>query len=147
MADQSNTMLGIVADGEQVSSHFGRSPGFYKCEIANGAVVNKTYVDLAGQAHEQIALALAEQGVQTVIAGGIGQGAVQRLDAMGIDVLAGVGGKAEDALTAFLAGSLDTIGATCNHHHEENHECSHHHDDGHTCNHHHGGEHECHCHN
>ena len=52
--------------------------------------------------HEALAAFLAERGVQTLICGGIGSGAVQALDAAGIQVYGGITGLADYAVEALL---------------------------------------------
>ena len=70
-----------------------------------------------------------------LIAGGMGMGARNALDAMGIKVYPGAEGDADAAVEAFLSGSLSyDPDATCHHHdHEHGEGCGHHHEDGHHC--------------
>ena len=67
-------------------------------EIENGEVVSSELVDTAGAGHEALAAFLAGLGVQTLICGGIGSGAVQALDAAGIQVYGGITGLADYAV-------------------------------------------------
>jgi len=129
MEDRNNTVLGIVSDGLRVFPHFGRAPGFHKVEIIDGEIRSQAYVDLEGQGHEAIPTALAKHGVRTLLAGGIGQGALNRLDAEGISVLAGIDGDVQTAIAEYVKGSLQGSDAVCNHHDGD----SHHSDSHHSC--------------
>ncbi|MFR5781914.1 MAG: NifB/NifX family molybdenum-iron cluster-binding protein [Oscillospiraceae bacterium] len=75
---------------EMIFQHFGHTERFKLYEIENGEVVSSELVDTAGAGHEALAAFLAGLGVQTLICGGIGSGAVQALDAAGIQVYGGI---------------------------------------------------------
>lgn len=62
---------------EMIFQHFGHTERFKLYDIENGEVVSSEVVDTAGTGHEALAEFLAKRGVQTLICGGIGAGAVQ----------------------------------------------------------------------
>jgi len=62
-----------------------------------------------------------------MLAGGIGNGAINKLNNAGITVIRGCTGSPEQIVKQYLAGLLLDSGESCEHHH--------HHEDGHTCNH------------
>ena len=72
---------------------------------------------------------LKDLGAEVLICGGMGGGAHMAMGEAGIRIFAGTAGNADDAVNAFLAGTLHENGeATCDHHdyeHHEGHECSH----------------------
>ena len=70
---------------------------------------------------------MKEHHVDTLICGGIGQGARDALAAANISLISGAKGSIEDVLSALTAGTLkDDPSGMCNHHHEgEGHSCSH----------------------
>lgn len=76
------------ADG-QVYQHFGHAAQFKLYTVESGMV---SY--------------LQRQGVNTVICGGIGGGAVSALAGAGIRLFAGATGSADQAVLALLAGKL-----------------------------------------
>ena len=108
---------------EMIFQHFGHTERFKLYEIENGEVVSSELVDTAGAGHEALAAFLAGLGVQTLICGGIGSGAVQALDAAGIQVYGGITGLADYAVEALLRGVLA---------HDPNPNCRRH-EDGHSC--------------
>lgn len=69
-----------------------------------------------------IAQTLAEMGVEILIAGNMGQGAVNVLNNSGIRVLRGCSGDLKDAVEKWLQGSLVDSGDFC---HAHEHGCSH----------------------
>lgn len=87
---------------------------------------------------------LAAKGVRCFFAGGMGQGAQERMRAAGIEVVVGVPNAEPELLVqAWLAGTLSCGANACeggHHVHGDHHHQNHHHDHGHE--HHSGG---CHC--
>jgi len=71
-----------------------------------------------------IAEVLAKQGVTIMLAGGIGNGAINVLARHQIQVIRNSEGNATDVVKSYLDGSLKDGGATCSAH-EEGHECNH----------------------
>lgn len=121
-------------ENEMIFQHFGHTERFKIYEVEDGKVVSSEVVDTAGAGHEALATFLAKQGVDTLICGGIGPGAVNALGMCGIRVFGGITGLADFAVEALLCGSLAyNPEPNCDHHdheHGEGHECGHH-GDGH----------------
>lgn len=74
-----------------------------------------------------IASELAEMGVTTMLAGGIGEGAINKLAMNGISVVRNCSGDTDQLVLDFLAGKVEDGGESCatHHHHEEGHVCNH----------------------
>ena len=123
--------IAVTYGDGQIFQHFGHTAQFKLYEVAEGKVVRAEVVDTNGSGHGVLAGFLMQQGVDTLICGGIGGGAQMALAAAGIKLYGGVSGSADAAVEALLAGNLDYNPAVkCNHHGE--------HGEGHTC-----GEHGC----
>ena len=118
---------------EMIFQHFGHTERFKLYDIENGEIVSSEVVDTAGTGHEALAEFLAKRGVQTLICGGIGAGAVQALGMAGLQVYGGLTGLADSAVEALIRGvlALDP-NPNCHHHEEEGHECCHG-EGGHGC--------------
>ena len=129
-------------DNGNIFMHFGRSEQFKIYDIQDGKVLNEQVVGTGGTGHGALAGLLANGGVDTLICGGIGGGAINALTQAGITVYAGAQGSCDACVEALIAGTLAQTGeATCDchgHEHEHAHEhgescgCHGHHDhDGH----------------
>ena len=106
-------------DGE-VFQHFGKTEFFKVYEVEDDQIVSSEVIGTDGAGHEALADFLAGKGVNAVLCGGLGNGALNALSAAGIDVLSGAQGDADAAVEAFLKGELTSTGANCDHHdHEE----------------------------
>ncbi|MBU4337877.1 MAG: P-loop NTPase [Actinobacteria bacterium] len=108
-----NMKIAIVMSGGEVSLHFGRAEEFMLVEVEGGEIKNREI--LRSPAHDCGALPalFAQNGVASVIAGGIGGGAMQHLERSGIHVYAGAKGSPEDALGSLLAGTLTSSEEIC----------------------------------
>ena len=111
-----------------VSQHFGHTPFFLVAQVSGDQVVDTKTVASPGHGEGcSMPQFVQTLGAQAVVVGGMGPGAVSRLQGFGIEVLAGVSGKAEDALQAFARGHLQSGEATCGGHGGGAHGCGHHH--------------------
>lgn len=76
-----------------------------------------------------IAYDLAKMEVKIMLAGGIGDGAVNKLASQNIKVIRNCNGKVDDLVNQYLAGNLEDGGSNCaahvNHNHAEGHVCNH----------------------
>lgn len=110
-----------------VFQHFGRTETFTVYDIDHGAIVSSALLSTMGQGHGALSGFLREAGVDTVLCGGIGEGARQALGAEKINFYTGVTGLCDDAAAAFLAGNLvySNEPRACDHH--DHHEVGCHH--------------------
>ncbi len=111
-------VVAVIAQDDQVSQHFGRSQGFVRFDVVDGEIKEERYVDSSAHQHDGLPTLLKAQGVNTVIAGGIGGHAVERLESQGLTLLAGVTGTVKDAILRFLQGSLESGDPSCSAPHE-----------------------------
>lgn len=103
----------------QVNAHFGQTQAFLIAEAEGGAVKESTVYPVAGLQHDHGGLAgfLASQGVEVILAGGMGAPMQQALSQAGFELYCGVSGSAAQAVEAFLGGEIVQSTATCGHHH------------------------------
>ena len=125
--------IAVTFENGQVYQHFGHTERFKIYEADAGQVISSEVVDTNGSGHGALAGFLKEKGVDTLICGGIGAGAQNALSDAGISLYGGVSGSADDAVKAFLDGSLQyNPDVMCSHHHGSHEGC-------------HGGEHHGSC--
>lgn len=126
-AKEVDTMrVATTYDNGNIFMHFGRSEQFKIYDIQDGKVLNEQVVGTGGTGHGALAGLLANGGVDTLICGGIGGGAINALTQAGIKVYAGAQGNCDACVEALIAGTLAQTGeATCDchaHDHEHIHE-------------------------
>jgi predicted Fe-Mo cluster-binding NifX family protein len=127
--------IAVTYENGNIFQHFGHTAQFKVYEVENGKVVESYVVDTNGSGHGALGGFLFGQGVDVLICGGIGGGAQMALATIGVQLRAGVSGSADEAVAAYLAGSLAYAeGATCSHHHDHGgHDCSDHDCSDHHC--------------
>ncbi len=108
-------LVAVAADGNAVSAHFGHCEGFRLATVESGAVVAWGFVPNPGHRPGFLPVFLHERGVTAILAGGMGQGAVDLFLEKGIEVVTGAAGSAEAAVAAYLAGTLQG-GSVCREH-------------------------------
>lgn len=118
------------ANGE-VFQHFGHTQQFKVYEVEDGKIVASKIIGSNGAGHGALAGLLSQGGIDVLICGGIGGGAINALGQAGIEVYAGAAGSPDAAVEALLAGALPKVGeATCHSDHSHSHSCANH---GGTC--------------
>jgi predicted Fe-Mo cluster-binding NifX family protein len=91
----------------EVGGHFGHTPFFVIAELAGGEIVSSRAVASPGHGEGcSMPNFVHSLGVDSVIVGGIGNGAVNGLAARGIEVIAGVAGNVGDVLKSYASGRL-----------------------------------------
>jgi predicted Fe-Mo cluster-binding NifX family protein len=122
-----------VTEQNQVDNHFGHC-NFYDIFVvtADKRITEwKRIPSLQGcGCKSNIAELLAADGVTTMLAGGIGNGAVNVLENAGIKVIRGCAGDSAEVVKRYLLGVLTDSGENCSHPHnhptgDNNHQCSH----------------------
>ena len=125
--------IAVTDDNGNVFQHFGKTENFKVYEVEDDKVVSSEVIGSNGTGHGALAGLLAEQGINVLICGGIGEGAQTALTEAGIEMVAGAQGNTDDVVEAYLKGELVSTGANCDHHHhEEGHSCGSH-EEGHSC--------------
>ena len=128
-------IIAVTYEGGMIFQHFGHTAAFKIYEVENNEIKSARVVETGGSGHGSLAGFLTEQGVDTLICGGIGGGAQMALADAGIKLYGGVSGDADDAVEALLAGELlyDPC-VRCSHHdHEHDHSCGDHGCGSHSC--------------
>jgi predicted Fe-Mo cluster-binding NifX family protein len=105
--------VAISTDGDQVSAHFGRCPSFTIAEIEDKMVKSRTIIDNPGHHPGFLPEFLKKQGVDAIVAGGMGQRAQMLFNDNGIKVIMGVSGNIDDTLEKLSVGALEGGESLC----------------------------------
>jgi predicted Fe-Mo cluster-binding NifX family protein len=108
--------IALATEGSDISSHFGHCQGFTLFDIEQDKVVSQTFLANPGHKPGLLPALLHQQGVHVVVAGGMGQGAIDLFMEAGIDVITGAQGSVMDTLDRYLAGDLLSTGSVCHDH-------------------------------
>ena len=113
-----------------VDEHFGHCAYYSIYTISTKGEIEKEELMKAPQGcgcKSDIAITLKQMGVDTMLAGNMGQGAVNKITDSGIKVYRGCSGKVREQVELFLKGLIADSGETCaeHEHHGEGGQCNH----------------------
>lgn len=118
--------IAVVGKKGIVEGHFGHCEGFTIFTSEDKSITHTETVDNPGHTCKSLPEFLAAQGVDVVISGGMGKGAMEGLKAQGIDPIIGASGDAQMAAETYLQGNLKSTGSLCaGHSHGAGHSCHH----------------------
>lgn len=110
-----------------VDAHFGHCEFYtiFTINDQNKIIHRETLASPQGcGCKSNIASVFKEKGINIMLAGNIGTGAVNVLNAHNIQVIRGCHGEVDQVVESYLTNQLTDSGITCTHH-----------DNGHTCEH------------
>ncbi|OPX90020.1 MAG: Dinitrogenase iron-molybdenum cofactor [Pelotomaculum sp. PtaB.Bin104] len=101
----------------RINEHFGISREFVIFEVEEGKIAGKQVISNSDLQHNHGGLAnlFTTEGVEVVIAGGMGPPMASALRSVGLNVITGASGDAEQVASAYLSGHLVTNPFDCNH--------------------------------
>jgi predicted Fe-Mo cluster-binding NifX family protein len=108
-----------ITKSNQVDDHFGHCEfyGVYTISDKNEIVDVLTIKSEQGcGCKSNIAEVLSDKGVTTMLAGGIGGGAINVLNYWGIKVIRGCSGNAVEIVKQFVEGKISDSGESCINH-------------------------------
>lgn len=109
--------IAITYENGTIFQHFGHTEQFKLYDVQDGKVVNTQIVNTNGQGHGALSGFLAQAQAEVLICGGIGGGAQAALSEAGIRLCGGVTGSADEAVAAYLSGTLAyNPDVHCDHH-------------------------------
>lgn len=111
-----NMKVAVASEGKVISGHFGHCEGFLTYDVENKNAVNPVFIPNPGHKPGFLPVFLKEQNVDAIIAGGMGEAAVQLFEENDIEVFVGIQGSAEEAAQKFAQGILTSTGSICTEH-------------------------------
>ena len=105
------TYLGLWEKATQILEQTGQTLG-----LLGSAGVSRMASPEGCGCKSGIAPVLRQMGVAVMLAGNMGQGAKNVLEAQRIEVIRGCSGDVEELVAAYLAGNVKDNGEVCDHH-------------------------------
>lgn len=118
-------LIAIPTAGGSLFPHFGKAPQVTVFDIEGNSIKGKQVLTAPEHAHGAMPRFLQGLGVTDVICGGLGAGAVNMLNEMGIDIHGGAPSiSVDEVIKLFLDGTIVYGDSTCHHdacdkHHHE----------------------------
>lgn len=114
--------IAIAGEGTNVTEHFGHCSDFLIFDVENGKIAKEDSIPNPGHKPGFLPNFLADHGVNVIISGGMGGGAVEIFNERNVEVVVGASGDARAAAESYLKGDLKTTGSVC-HEHQHHDEC------------------------
>ena len=114
--------IAVSCNENQIWAHFGHCGNFMIYDAENGQIVKEESVPNPGHKPGFLPNFLADMGVEVIISGGMGGGAVDIFNERNVEVVLGAQGDAKEAVERYLRGELESTGSIC-HEHEHADEC------------------------
>lgn len=113
--------IAVASENDIVTEHFGYCANFNIYEVENNQIVKSESIPNPGHKRGFLPNFLNDLGVNVIISGGMGGGALEIFNEKGIEVIIGVSGLAKTAVEKYLQGSLKSTVTFCqsHHHHDE----------------------------
>jgi predicted Fe-Mo cluster-binding NifX family protein len=115
--EEKETMrIAVASEGKNVTEHFGHCINFLIYDVENGKIMNEKSIPNPGHKPGFLPNFLADGGVNVIISGGMGGGAVDIFNERNVEVVVGASGDAKTAVENYLKGELKTTGSVCHEH-------------------------------
>jgi len=115
-------------ENNQVDAHFGHCEFYTIYTISDqNKVINEERMDSPQGCgcKSNIAETFEQEGIKIMLAGGIGDGAINKLSLHGVSVIRNCQGDVSELIEQYLSGAVKDSGSTCAAHgHEEGHVCN-----------------------
>jgi len=105
--------VAVSTEGGQVAQHFGRCPEYTIVEIEGDKIVSKEVIPNPGHQPGFLPGYLASNGVNVIIAGGMGPRAQGLFAQHNIQTILGVSGPVDQVIDDFLQGKLEGGESLC----------------------------------
>ncbi len=125
--------IALPTKNNRVDGHFGHCEYYTIFTIGDdNKVISSNYMAAPEGCgcKTDIANILSKMGVSIMLAGNMGEGAVQKLNESGIEIVRGCSGEVNDVILDYLDNKITDSGLSCAQH--ENHHGD---NDGHSCQH------------
>lgn len=114
--------IAVASDKGMVTEHFGHCEEFVIFDIENNEIIKSAPIANPGHRPWFLPNFLNDRGVNVIISGGMGGGAIDIFNEKNIEVIVGARGNAKTIVENYLQGSLKSTGSVC-HEHQKHGEC------------------------
>ncbi|MBR0598514.1 NifB/NifX family molybdenum-iron cluster-binding protein [Sinanaerobacter chloroacetimidivorans] len=114
--------IAVASEGNMVTEHFGHCESFIVFEAEDNCIFHTEVVPNPGHKPGFLPNYLDDLGVNVIISGGMGSGAIEIFNEKNIEVIVGATGYAQVAAEQYLNGELKSTGSVC-HEHQHIGEC------------------------
>lgn len=108
--------IAVACEGKMVTEHFGHCQNFNIYDIENGKILKVESIPNPGHKPGFLPVFLYDLGINIIMSGGIGGGAIEIFNEKNIEVVTGVNGESSQVVEMFLNNELKSTNFVCNQH-------------------------------
>lgn len=108
--------IAVACEGEIVTEHFGHCQNFKIYDIENNKIIKVESIPNPGHKPGFLPVFLYDLGVNIIMSGGIGGGAIEIFNEKNIEVITGANGDSNKVVEMFLNNQLKSTNSICNQH-------------------------------
>lgn len=116
--------IAVASNSGDVAQHFGHCESFNVFNTKDGDIVTTEIFENPGHKPGFLPNYLNDLGVNVIISGGMGGGAIDIFNQRGIEVIVGSAGSSKTSVELYLDGKLKSTGSVCHEHKHESEGCS-----------------------
>jgi predicted Fe-Mo cluster-binding NifX family protein len=116
--------IAVASNSGDVAQHFGHCQAFDVFDTADSKIVKAEVFPNPGHKPGFLPNYLNDLGVNVIISGGMGGGAIDIFNQRGIEVIVGSAGSSKASVELYLKGELKSTGSVCHEHKHESESCS-----------------------
>lgn len=124
MEEKEMMKIAVASENGMVTEHFGHCESFMIFDTENNQIIKDEKIANPGHKPGFLPNFLNDMGVNVIISGGMGGGAIEIFNEKGIEVIVGAKGSAKTVAEQYLQGMLKSTGSIC-HEHQHHDECGH----------------------
>lgn len=117
--------IAVASDCGRVTQHFGHCESFQIFTTNKNSIVKNEVVRNPGHRPGFLPNFLNDLGINVIISGGMGGGAIKIFNDKNIEVITGAEGEVRSIIEEYLMGTLRSTGSVC-HQHQHHEECGEH---------------------
>jgi predicted Fe-Mo cluster-binding NifX family protein len=114
--------IAVASERDLVTEHFGHCENFNIYEVEGNGIIKDESIPNPGHRPGFLPKFLNDLGVNVIISGGMGGGAIDIFNNKNIEVIIGAHGNARKLVESYINGELVSTGSIC-HSHIHNEEC------------------------
>jgi len=118
--------VAVANEQGRISGHFGHCLGFQVYEVEGQTIMGNVFLENPGHKPGFLPQFLSEEGINVIIAGGMGERAQNLFEENNIDVIVGITGELQVAIESFVEGKLESTRSVCREH-QHHGSCGEHH--------------------
>lgn len=117
--------IAVASEGTHVTEHFGHCVNFNIFDVENDQIVKSESIPNPGHRPGFLPNFLGDLGVNVIISGGMGGGAIDIFNSRDIEVIVGAMGDARQLAEKYIKGELKSTGSVCHSHAHHDDSCGH----------------------